>query len=132
MERLIYRSRALAPEPSAALGDILAASVWNNARHGVTGALGFSGAAYVQLLEGPAGALDALLTNLLADRRHTELSVLYREPVTTRLLSGWSMARCDLAEVAPQVGRLLAARDGLALTGLLVNLVHTKSAVLAG
>jgi hypothetical protein len=131
LERLIYRSRALAPEPSAALGDILAASIWNNARHGITGALGFSGGAYVQLLEGRAEALDGLLAKLAADPRHTDMAVLFREPVGTRLLSGWSMARVDLAEVAPQAGAALATGDGLALTGLLVNLVHTRSSALA-
>lgn len=132
MERLIYRSRALEPEPSGALGDILAVSILNNARQGITGALGFSAGAYVQFLEGPTEALDALMTRLIADPRHTDLTVLYRETVSTRLLCGWSMARADLAEIAPQVSRLLAARDGLALTGLLVNLVHTRSPVLVG
>ena len=124
VERLIYLSRALSPEPAAALDDILQSSIWNNARLRITGALGFSGQTYVQFLEGPAESLDELLVRLKADPRHRDLTVLVRCSAENRMLPGWTMARVDLAEHAPKVNHLLASGDGLALIGLMVNLVR--------
>ena len=124
MERLVYRSTARWPAPEAALEVILPGAIVANARRAITGALGFSGRTYVQLLEGPAPSLDALLAQLHADPRHTGLEVLVRAPAGGRLLPGWSMARADLARSAPRVTDLLAAGDGLGLAVLLANLAH--------
>ena len=124
MERLIYLSRALSPEPAAALDDILEASVWRNPQLRITGALGFSGNTYVQFLEGPAESLDALLVHLRADPRHRDLTVLVRCSADNRMLPDWSMARVDLAQHAPKVTHLLESGDGLALIGLMGNLVR--------
>lgn len=124
MERLVYFSRALTPDPAQALDSILAASIWNNARQRITGALGFSGLTYVQMLEGPTASLDALLNQLLADPRHTELTILSRVHTDLRLVPGWTMARTDLAFVAPEVSRLLQARNGDGLVMLLTDLVE--------
>lgn len=122
MERLIYRSRALLLEPAAALDSILEASVWHNPRLQITGALGFTGLTYVQFLEGPAESLDALLVKLGADPRHGDLTILVRCSAGNRMLPDWTMARIDLAQVAPKVEHLLASGDGLALIGLMGNL----------
>ncbi|NJC42698.1 hypothetical protein GGQ87_002993 [Brevundimonas alba] len=124
MERLVYRSRALWPDPETAMDDILRDSLWNNARGRITGALGFSGRTYVQLLEGPTASLDDLLAKLAADPRHTDLTILVRAPVSGRLVPGWTMARADLAAASPRVTDLLTSGDGLALAALLANLVH--------
>jgi len=124
MERLIYRSRAVWPAPEAALDAILATAMSTNAGLSVTGVLGFTGWTYVQLLEGPSGALDLLLERLRADPRHTDLTVLARAPAASRLVPGWTMARVDLAEPAPRVEALLQANDGLALAVLMANLAH--------
>lgn len=124
MERLVYRSRAVWPAPGVALDGILTASVANNALRRITGALGFSGLTYVQLLEGPAESIEALLRQLHADPRHADLTVLVRAETDGRLVPGWTMARIDLAEASPKVGRLLETGDGLALAVLLANLAH--------
>jgi len=107
------------------MDDILVVSTWNNARWGITGALGFSDGAYVQLLEGPSDALDTLLSRLHSDPRHTELQVLARGEAQSRLLPDWSMARVDLAKVAPRIRALLETSDGLGLISLLANVAHT-------
>ena len=124
MERLVYRSRAVWPAPAVALDGILKASVVHNAQGRITGALGFTGGTYVQLLEGPTESLEALLRRLYADPRHADVTVLVRAETDGRLVPGWSMARIDLAEAAPRATRLLEAGDGLALALLLANLVH--------
>lgn len=102
------------------MDEILRVSIWNNARARVTGVLGHFGAHYVQVLEGPAPGLGALMQQLLADRRHAELSVLSRLTVHRRLFPGWSMARVDIfGGMAPSASVI---EDGAALTLRLVEL----------
>lgn len=124
MDRLIYRSRARWPAPEVALDGILDASLVNNPRLGITGALGFSGGTYVQLLEGPGASLDALLRQLAADPRHGGIDILVRARVAGRLVPDWTMARVDLADIAPLAEERIEARDGPGLTALLANLSH--------
>ena len=124
IDRLIYRSQAEGVPPETALEPIFRVSVPKNARLEITGALGFTGRSYIQLLEGPGSALDDLLRTLRADPRHSRLRVLLRGPTQSRLLPRWSMARVDLARAAPQVEALLQADDGLGLTALMATLAH--------
>lgn len=123
LERLVYRSRAVTPPPMAALDGILAASLRNNARQRITGALGFTGRTYIQLLEGRPEAIDALLEQLRRDPRHADLRVLARGPAAGRLVPGWSMARIDLALLKVEVTALLETADGDGLAALLADLV---------
>lgn len=122
LERLVYRSRAVDPPPIVALDGILTVSLWNNARHRITGALGFTGRTYVQLLEGPRDAIAALMERLYGDPRHTDLRVLARGPAAGRLVPGWSMARIDLALLDVEVTALLETADGDGLAALLADL----------
>jgi len=125
MERLVYQSRVLWPQPPASLDAILPVSMWNNAKLEITGALGFHAGQYIQLLEGRSAALDDLLGRLAADPRHERLEVLLRAPATARLTPEWSMARIDLARAVPETGDLLRKRDGLGLAALMASLAHT-------
>ena len=126
IERLVYRSRVVHPAPMTALEDILPVAQAGNARWGITGALGYTGRTYVQLLEGPAESLDSLLERLRSDLRHTELRVLARGPAAGRLVTGWSMARIDLTLLEAEVTALLDAGDGdgEGLAALLAGLVR--------
>lgn len=123
IDRLVYRSRIEDPTPQAALEAIFEVSVPKNARLKITGALGFSGGFFIQLLEGPAPALDDLLGSLGADPRHSHLQVLLRGATRSRLLPAWSMARIDLARAAPEVEHLMAG-DGLGLMALMAAVAH--------
>ena len=127
LERLIYRSEAVAPGPDADLDAILQASLWNNARARITGVLGHSGGRYVQLLEEPRASLDDLLIRLDRDPRHRDVVVLDRRPANRRLLPGWTMARAELASLtgAGDVAGLLERPDaGAVLVDLLVDCVR--------
>lgn len=123
VDRLIYQSRAVGM-PQRTLDAIYLVSVPNNRRAAITGALGFSQGCYLQLLEGPVSAIDDLIRTLEADPRHTDLRVLLRASSQTRLLPGWSMARVDLSNLAPEVEALLRQDDGLGLMALLASLAH--------
>lgn len=124
IHRLVYRSRADGVLPEVALENIFRASVPNNARMNITGALGYSEQTYIQLLEGPSSSLDVLVGTLQADPRHRDMEILLREPAARRLLSGWSMARINLTRLAPRVQTLLRTDDGLGLIALMATLAH--------
>jgi len=129
IDRLVYRSRAAGISPEVALERIFRVSVPKNASLMITGALGFSEQNYIQLLEGPPSAIDDLIGALEADTRHTQLRILLRAPSERRLVPGWSMARVNLARLAPRVTALLEADDGLGLTALMATLVHEGVAI---
>jgi hypothetical protein len=124
IDRLVYRSHAVAILPEVALDRIFRSSVPNNARMNITGALGFCEQTYIQLLEGSPCAIDELVKTLEADARHTQLTILLRGSSERRLLPGWSMARVDLAKAAPETATLLEADDGLGLIALMAALAH--------
>jgi hypothetical protein len=124
IDRLVYRSLSVGAPPEVAMERIFQASVPNNARLEITGALGFSRMTYIQLLEGPPASLDALVKTLQADPRHTGFSILLRGASERRLLPQWSMARVDLFGLAPEIDTRLRAGDGLGLIALMATLAH--------
>lgn len=120
IERLVYCSVPAGSNIQSDMDAILPVSIWANARHRITGVLGYAPGFYVQVLEGPAAKLDALLTCLRKDARHTALTVLDRRPTDTRLFPGWSMARVDMTIGHPAPADLLDDSDALA--ALLVDM----------
>ncbi|WP_418317307.1 BLUF domain-containing protein [Piscinibacter sakaiensis] len=73
---LLYIS-ALAPDVGAeVVAPITRSARRNNLRDGVTGLLVFDGALFLQWVEGPTPAIEALLGRLRADRRHGKLDIL--------------------------------------------------------
>lgn len=107
-ERLVYESTATGTTESLGnLAVILAESQRNNDRDGLTGALAAHRNRYIQVIEGPAQALDALLRRLETDPRHRDIILLGRESIETRLFGRWSMAS---ARITPANG---AALDSL-------------------
>lgn len=129
IDRLVYRSRAAALPPEIALDRIFRVSAPKNAGLEITGALGFSGQNYIQLLEGPPKAIDALVRSLTLDARHAQLRILLRASSERRLVPAWSMARTNLSGLAPEVNRLLEIDDGLGLIALMATLAHEGVAV---
>ena len=108
LERLVYESTATGTTESIGnLAVILAESPRNNDRDGLTGALAAHRERYIQVVEGPAQTLDALLRRLESDPRHRHLILLGREPIPARLFGRWSMAS---ARITPAHG---AALDSL-------------------
>ena len=108
LERLVYESTATGTTESIGnLAVILAESQRNNDRDGLTGALAAHRERYIQVVEGPAQTLDALLRRLDSDPRPRPLLLLGREPIPARLFGRWSMAS---ARITPAHG---AALDSL-------------------
>jgi hypothetical protein len=109
LERVVYCSRARIDTASLqAISELLGVSQRNNVRDGLTGALAVNDGWFLQVIEGPAAALDRLLRRLAGDPRHADVEILSRRPVTARLFPDWSMVAARITpEVGPQLKRLI-------------------------
>ncbi len=88
--QLVYASHPFGFD-SAILSAILLDARRCNSRDDITGMLICRADLYLQLLEGPAEAVDAAYRRIAADDRHLDLRLLSRQPVEARLFPLWSM-----------------------------------------
>lgn len=89
--QLLYFSRHN-PDLPFNIEQLLDSSRKNNAQKGVTGGLLFTGAQFIQFLEGPSAAVnDVFCGRICGDRRHTDVHLLHYAPAMARLYSGWDM-----------------------------------------
>ncbi len=89
--RAVYVSAASRDLTDGELAAILDVSRRNNAARGVTGALAYHDRGFVQVLEGPEAAVEALLARIARDPRHTGMSVFDRSRTGQRVVGGWAM-----------------------------------------
>ena len=112
LDCLVYTSRAKlgGSEQHAALADIIKVSAHLNERAGISGILTMQDGYFIQLLEGAPASLDLLMIHLHFDERHDNISIVARETISTRDVTGWSMIGPD-AKVPPHpvLSQLLAA-----------------------
>ena len=73
------------------LAGILSAARRNNPQLGITGALICRHDLYLQLIEGPADAIDALYARICEDDRHANVELLLSENVAARMFPNWAM-----------------------------------------
>ncbi len=90
MKQLIYRSQPFGFDNSMLAG-ILMQARRNNPRNGITGALICRQDMYIQLIEGPNDAIDALFARISGDDRHTNVQVMLSEEVVERMFPDWAM-----------------------------------------
>lgn len=111
--QLIYRSVSTGSARGAIeIADILYEARSNNPRMDITGVLAVVDNTFVQVLEGPDAALDALLMALEIDTRHTGLRVMQRRHIERRTFGDWAMVSPRLSPTSTvSLGRLLAADD---------------------
>lgn len=95
LHQLVYCSRnRIAGSPNAVaaeIGSLLAVGRRNNALAGITGALLLQGGWFVQVLEGPREAVEAIFGTIGRDTRHGEITRLSMEPIAERSFAGWTM-----------------------------------------
>lgn len=134
--RLLYVSTSTAGVSSGlAMSDILSDARPANSRDGITGVLTVVGGRFIQLIEGTDVALDGLMTRLLKDHRHTDLTVLTRERNVARQFGDWDMVSPRLA--APELSVLALLLDDPAATiedyaSVLARAVSQQEGVLEG
>ncbi len=90
LKQLIYWSQPFGYD-SAILGGILLGARRNNRRDGVSGALVCRHDIYLQLIEGPDAAIDALYARILRDDRHLDVRPLVSGTVAERMFPDWDM-----------------------------------------
>lgn len=90
MKQMIYRSQPFGFD-RAMLAGILVDARRNNPRDGITGALICRQDLYLQLIEGPDAAIDALYARITRDDRHDNIVLLLSEIVDRPLFAEWAM-----------------------------------------
>ncbi len=89
--RLTYVSQAAAPLSEPALQRLLDRARHHNLANGLTGAMLDYGGRFLQVLEGPAEAVDATFRRIAADPRHRRIVNVERVAVQSRQFSHWAM-----------------------------------------
>lgn len=100
--RLVYASRSKASasnqDRAADIRDILARAAEHNAGVGITGLLLAANGHYLQVLEGPRVAVEALFENIQKDSRHEDLSILLSCGIEAAIFPEWSMGLVERSE----------------------------------
>jgi len=93
--RLTYFSRSRLGDwyssKDCGIAEILATSVANNLRDGITGALICDERWFVQELEGAEGKVSAAFERILRDQRHRDVSLVTMHAVTARRYANFAM-----------------------------------------
>lgn len=90
--RLMYVSRLSKGVGPKELQDILDVSRKNNRELHVSGALCYAAHGFLQVLEGPASAVNKLYRNIVRDERHENVTLLEYVEIKQRDLEKWYMA----------------------------------------
>lgn len=94
-----------------AVPDIVKTARVENSIHGITGVLLFDGLNFTQYFEGDADAVDALLDNILRDRRHKNIILVLTGHQETRLYDDWGMGYIDISNNQIDIEGCIAAAD---------------------
>ncbi|MBN8808417.1 MAG: BLUF domain-containing protein [Sphingomonas sp.] len=97
MNRLLYISTARRLLANTELEGILRTSRVANAAVDVTGILAVGGRRFLQLLEGPADAVETVFARIQRDPRHFAIVKLSNHEIDQRQTGDWSMAFHDVA-----------------------------------
>ena len=95
MLRLLYFSTAQVFVTRNDVDEIAASSAVANKRQNVTGALGYNGRNFCQVLEGEPRIVRALAEKIAKDDRHSGFKVIGERTVTDRFFGEWSMRLID-------------------------------------
>lgn len=91
MIRVTYVSREVAGLTPDQLLALISQCHRNNPNKGLTGMLLHGNGTFLQVLEGDEQVINSLLTAIAQDPRHTSMTIVRRQSVTTRQFDGWSM-----------------------------------------
>jgi hypothetical protein len=90
--QIIYASDSSIPMQADDLEDLLEQARERNARRGITGALVYVDGVFLQILEGEAATIKALMAKIAIDLRHEAVTVLQEGEVPAPRFSDWTMA----------------------------------------
>lgn len=91
LREIIYVSAPTRPLGETDLASLLNRAREKNERLGVTGMLLYVSGNFMQLLEGPADALNSLIESIRRDPRHGNVTVILQREIERRSFPDWSM-----------------------------------------
>lgn len=90
---VLYRSKAAKTLDEKTIVDLVATSIRNNQRDGLTGFLHTEQNHFLQFLEGPRAALMRKVAQIRKDRRHFNFIILADGETDERLFPDWDMGK---------------------------------------
>ena len=101
--RLLYVSKPVGPITTYVTSSILETSRVKNKDSEITGVLCQGSGIYMQVIEGQRAAISALISRIMADKRHHTVELLSLEEIDQRRYGQWSMALVQLSLDDPMV-----------------------------
>jgi hypothetical protein len=98
LKQILYFSSALHLFTDDELLELLKVARANNARLDITGMLLYSDGNFVQIIEGPDDAVDALYAKISRDPRHTSLLKALDGPIEERRFADWTLGFDRIAD----------------------------------
>ncbi|MBN2840596.1 MAG: BLUF domain-containing protein, partial [Coriobacteriia bacterium] len=90
--RLTYASRLMPELGPSDLWDILKTAREHNSAAFITGMLCYDAGSFLQCLEGERDTVNALYRAIIADSRHSDVTLLEYGEIEHRIFSRWAMA----------------------------------------
>ena len=118
--QIIYSSESTTPMQMDDLEDILEQARRSNAARQITGALVYVDGTFLQVLEGEASLIKALMARIAADVRHETVTVLKEAEVAAPIFSDWRMAY--VSATPEQVAQWAGLPGTTAIPEILVDL----------
>lgn len=112
LRRLTYLSRVHHQFRNLDLQQICGAAAVLHRRHDLSGIFAFTGAHFVQVIEGSPDAVGHLMDLIEADPRHGDIRVLCDEPADRRLFDHWEPILVDSLDVIDEVELALSTGGG--------------------
>jgi hypothetical protein len=95
MRQLVYFSTATVRQSKDLIEQVLEVSRRRNDEEGVTGLLIAGGNRYLQVLEGDAAVVEAVMARIERDPRHCRIHILVDRAIKKRDFANWTMAFLD-------------------------------------
>lgn len=111
MHLIAYVSDYVGNDAESDVIEIVATSQKNNPLHEITGVMFHGNNRFLQFLEGDVSVVKELMRRIAADTRHTNITLLFDEPIAGRGLPDWNMD-CFDSDKNLDIDFLQKIRDG--------------------
>ena len=138
LHRIIYASRfskafpGIVVKQDEEVQSIICRSIENNRRDGISGLLLVHKDHFLQVLEGPSGAVTGTYHRILADARHCSSRLISAGPGRARLFGEWNMCARRLTAADDAILQTLDLKGNLDPSKLSADAALNLLSVIAG
>lgn len=100
LKQLVYTSVSRTAPEEIVTSDFVAKIQARNHSFGITGSLAWYENKFMQIIEGPASAVNRLFAEILQDPRHKEIALISERIVHQREFPNWDMSVVSLTDKA--------------------------------